>query len=95
MVEEAIQSRERDVETFFDSFHLSPEIPIHELTALFHIANVYQRQYQLCRNLLTKSGFKSFAPRNDIDIYEKTLFPDVKIENLSASIDLKISSIQH
>ena len=86
MVEEAIRSREWDMTTFFDSFHLSPEIPIHELTALFHIANLSQRQYQLCRNLLTKYGIKSFAPRNNIDAYKKTLFPDVRIENLSASV---------
>lgn len=43
----------------------------------------------MCRNLLIKYGINAFPPRNDIDSYKKTLYATVRVEPLSASVNVK------
>ena len=52
LVQEACRSYEWDMAEFLSSLNVSSPVPINELTALFHVANLSQRQYQMCRNLL-------------------------------------------
>ena len=61
LVEEAIHSHEWDM-LFLESLRGHCEIPIPELN-LTYIANLSQRQYQICRNLLLKYNFTAFEPR--------------------------------
>lgn len=88
MVQEALRARDWDMSSFFENLVVSP-ISVQEITALFHVANLSQRQYQMCRNLLVKYGIDAFPPRNDIDSYKKTLYPTVRVEPLSASVNVK------
>ena len=88
MVQEAIRARDWDMSSFFENLVVSP-ISVQEITALFHVANLSQRQYQMCRNLLVRYGINAFPPRNDIDSYKKTLYPTVRVEPLSASVGVK------
>ena len=88
MVQEAIRARDWDMSSFIENLVVSP-ISFQEVTALFHVANLSQRQYQMCRNLLVKYGINGFPPQNDIDSFKKTLYPTVRVEPLSASVNVK------
>ena len=88
MVQEALKARDWDMSSFFENLSVS-QISVREIAALFHVANLSQRQYQMCRNLLIKYGINAFPPRNDIDSYKKTLYPTVKSGPLSASVGVK------
>eukprot|EP00112_Aurelia_sp_Birch-Aquarium-sp1_P004598 Seg1522.2 transcript_id=Seg1522.2/GoldUCD/mRNA.D3Y31 product="Major antigen" protein_id=Seg1522.2/GoldUCD/D3Y31 len=88
MVEEACKSEGWDMSEFFQSLQIS-SIPVSELTALVYVGNLSQRQYQMCRNLLIKYGVNSFRPRTEIDCYKKSLYPSIKLDSLSASVDVK------
>ena len=82
------KGRDWDISSFFENISVS-QISVREIAALFHVANLSQRQYQMCRNLLIKYGINAFSPRNDIDSYKKTLYPTVKSGPLSASVGVK------
>ena len=88
MVQEALKARDWDMSSFFENLSVS-QISVREIAALFHVANLSQRQYQMCRNLLIKYGINAFPPRNDIDSYKITLYPTVKSGPLSASVGVK------
>ncbi len=89
IVQEAFRSHDWNMSAFLESLNLQCKIPVPELTSLIYVANVSQRQYQMCRNLLVKYGISSFEPRNKIDEYKKTLYPSVAVDNLSASVNVK------
>ena len=64
-------------------------IPVDEQTALIYVGNFSQRQYQMCRNLLTRHGVKALQARSAIDACKKTLHPTVAVDTLSASVSVK------
>ena len=43
----------------------------------------------MCRNLLIKYGVNCFQPRTEIDCYGESLYQSVKVNSLSASVDVK------
>ena len=63
LAEEAVHSREWDMPLFLENLRGRCQIPIPELTSLIYVANLSQRQYQICRNLLLKYNVTAFEPR--------------------------------
>ena len=91
LVQESCRSYDWDMAEFLSSLRVSSPVPINELTALFHVANLLQRQYQMYRNLLVRYGVEAFKPRHEIDSYKKSLYPSVSVESLTASMKVKES----
>ena len=89
LAKEAFRSHDWKVSAILTSLNLQCQIPIPELKSLIYLANLSQRQYQICTNLLVKYGISSFEPRNKIDEYKKRLYPSVAVNNLSASVKVK------
>ena len=81
IVHEAIRSRDWDMSTFLKSLQIESDIPVDELTSLIYIANLSQRQYQMCRSFLLKYGIHALKPRNEIDAFKKTFYPSVTADN--------------
>ena len=88
IVQEVFRSHDWSMSAFLTSC-LQCQIPIPELTSLINLANLSQRQYQMCSNLLVKYGISYFGLRNKIDEYKKSLYPSVAVDNLSASVKVK------
>ena len=89
IVQEAIRSRDWDTSNFCDAVQATSSIPVDEQTALIYVGNFSQRQYQMCRNLLTRYGVNALQARSAIDAYKKTLYPTVTVDALSASVSVK------
>eukprot|EP00112_Aurelia_sp_Birch-Aquarium-sp1_P020181 Seg5140.1 transcript_id=Seg5140.1/GoldUCD/mRNA.D3Y31 product="hypothetical protein" protein_id=Seg5140.1/GoldUCD/D3Y31 len=89
IVQEAIRSRDWETSTFRGVLQATSSIPVDEQTALIYAANFSQRQYQMCRNLLTRYGVKALQTRSAIDEYKKTLYPTITVDALSASVSVK------
>ena len=89
MVQEVFRSHDWNMSAFLTSLNLQCQILIPELTSLINLANLSQRQYQMCRNLLVKYGISYFELRNKIDEYKKSLYPSFAVDNLSASVKVK------
>ena len=89
LVEEAFRSHEWDMSLFVENLRGHCEIPIPELTSLIYVANLSQRQYQMCRNLLLKYNVTAFEPRYKVDAYKKSLCPSVALDHLSASVNVQ------
>ena len=85
LVEEAILSHKWNMSLFMESLRGHSEIPIPELTSLFYVANLSQRQYQMC----LKYNVTAFEPRYKVDTYKKFLYPSVALYHLSASVDVQ------
>ena len=88
MMDKAKRSRDWNKAALFDTCSTTSEISIEEITALLYVANLSQRQYQMCRNLLTRYGVEAFPPRNQVDDFKNTLYPHVTVERLSASVSI-------
>ena len=88
MMDEAKRSRDWNKAALFDTCSITSEISIEEITALLYVANLSQRQYQMCRNLLIRYGVEAFPPRSQIDDFKNTLYPHVTVEHLSASVSI-------
>ena len=89
IVQEVFRSHDWNMSAFLTSLNMQCQIPIPELTSLINLANLSQRQYQMCSNLLVKYGISYFELRNKIDGYKKSLYPSVAVDNLSASVKVK------
>ena len=89
IVQEVFRSHDWSMSAFLTSLNLQCQIPIPELTSLINLANLSQRQCQMCSNLLVKYGISYFGLRNKIDEYKESLYPSVAVDNLSASVKVK------
>ena len=88
LVEESIHSHEWGMSLFLENLRGHGEIPTPALTSLIYVANLSQRQYQICWNLLLKYNVTAFEPRYKVDAYRKSLHPSVALD-LSASVDVQ------
>ena len=88
IVQEVFRSHDWNMSAFLTCLNLQCQI-IPELTSLINLADLSQRQYQMCGNLLVKYGITSFELRNKIDEYKKSLYPSVAVDNLSISVKVK------
>ena len=74
MVSEACRSHEWDMSFLFQDPEIANIVPVDAITALAYVANLSQRQYQMCRNLLQKYGIQALPPRSEIDAFKANLY---------------------
>ena len=78
--EDAIHFLEWEMSLFKENLSGHCEILIPELTSLMYQANLSQRQYQKCRNLLLKY-VTALEPRYKVDNYKKSLYRSVALDH--------------
>ena len=89
LVEEAVHSREWNKSLLLENLREHCEIPITELTPLIYVANLSQKQYQICGNLLMNYYVAAFELRYKVDAYKKSLHPSVALDRLSVSVGVQ------